>query len=91
MCGGQMNCIQHKPMLELVQKLTPHTSKLFSAARGPVQYHFANSGAEGIENAVKLARTATGKPNVIVFQVLGLASSSSPSACVHSSLYCCDT
>ena len=28
---------------------------------------FANSGAEGIENAVKIARAATGKQNIIVF------------------------
>jgi 4-aminobutyrate aminotransferase len=31
-------------------------------------FFFSNSGAEALEGAVKLARAATGKPNVIVFQ-----------------------
>jgi 4-aminobutyrate aminotransferase len=31
-------------------------------------FFFSNSGAEAIEGAVKLARAATGRPNVIVFQ-----------------------
>jgi 4-aminobutyrate aminotransferase len=31
-------------------------------------YFFSNSGAEAIEGAIKLARQATGRPNVIVFQ-----------------------
>jgi 4-aminobutyrate aminotransferase len=32
------------------------------------RFFFSNSGAEAIEAAVKLAKQATGKPNVIVFQ-----------------------
>jgi 4-aminobutyrate aminotransferase len=31
-------------------------------------FFFSNSGAEAVEGAIKLARAATGKPNVIVFQ-----------------------
>ena len=31
-------------------------------------FFFSNSGAEAVEGAVKLARHATGRPNVIVFQ-----------------------
>jgi len=31
------------------------------------QVMFANTGAEAVENAVKIARSATGRPNVIVF------------------------
>jgi len=31
------------------------------------QIMFANSGAEAIENAVKIAKAATGRPNIIVF------------------------
>jgi 4-aminobutyrate aminotransferase len=31
-------------------------------------YFFSNSGAEAVEAAIKLARVATGKPNIIVFQ-----------------------
>ncbi|MDR1797616.1 MAG: aspartate aminotransferase family protein [Clostridiales Family XIII bacterium] len=33
----------------------------------PVQVMLANSGAEADENAVKIARSATGRPNIIVF------------------------
>jgi 4-aminobutyrate aminotransferase len=59
---GQANIIIHEPMLELVNEL-----------RGIVPRHldrffFSNSGAEAIEGAIKLARHATGRPNVIVFQ-----------------------
>ena len=32
-----------------------------------VQVMLANSGAEGVENAVKIAKNATGRPNTIVF------------------------
>src|SRR4030066_173913 len=31
-------------------------------------FFFTNSGAEAIEGAIKLARQATGRPNVVVFQ-----------------------
>ena len=59
---GQANIIFHKPMLELVSELQtivpPHLDGFF----------FSNSGAEAVEGAVKLARHATGRTNVIVFQ-----------------------
>lgn len=59
---GQANIIFHKPMLELVSELQtivpPHMDGFF----------FSNSGAEAVEGAVKLARHATGRTNVIVFQ-----------------------
>ena len=35
---------------------------------GPTRAAFFNSGAEAIENAVKIARLATGRPGVIVFE-----------------------
>lgn len=31
------------------------------------QYFFCNSGSEAVDNAVKVARAATGRPNVIAF------------------------
>ncbi len=37
--------------------------------RGLDSFYFLNSGSEAIDNAVKLARHATGKPNLIVFKV----------------------
>ncbi len=59
---GQANIVFHKPMLELVNELQtilpPHLDGFF----------FSNSGAEAVEGAVKLARHATGRTNVIVFQ-----------------------
>lgn len=33
------------------------------------QYFLANSGAEAVDNAVKIAKAATGRPNVIAFEV----------------------
>lgn len=59
---GQANLVTHKPMLELVDELRtivpPHIDGFF----------FSNSGAEAVEGALKLARHATSRPNVIVFQ-----------------------
>ena len=59
---GQANLAMHEPMLALIEAL-----------RGVVHpsldgFFFSNSGAEAIEGALKLARAATGRPNVIVFQ-----------------------
>jgi 4-aminobutyrate aminotransferase len=59
---GQANIVIHRPMLELVQELLQIVPE-------PLQsFFFSNSGAEGVEAAVKLARHATSRPNVIVFQ-----------------------
>ncbi len=59
---GQANIIFHPPMLELAQELR-------CVVPGELDcFFFSNSGAEAVEGAVKLARHATGKPNVIVFQ-----------------------
>lgn len=59
---GQINIIKHKPILELVAEVKtivpPEINRFF----------FTNSGAEAIEGALKLARHATKRPNVIVFQ-----------------------
>jgi 4-aminobutyrate aminotransferase len=59
---GQVNIVMHLPMLNLVQELR---SILPSDLDG---YFFSNSGAEAIEGAIKLARAATGRPNIVVFQ-----------------------
>jgi 4-aminobutyrate aminotransferase len=61
----QQNCMTSKPMLELLPKvgkyLPPKMSKDY-------QVFFSNSGAECVENAVKLARQVTKRPNTIVFR-----------------------
>ncbi|MEO0531397.1 MAG: aminotransferase class III-fold pyridoxal phosphate-dependent enzyme [Planctomycetota bacterium] len=58
---GQMNCVVPETALELADALRPHLPN------GLDTFFFANSGAEAVEGAVKLARVATGRPNVIAF------------------------
>ncbi len=59
---GQYGVYLHDRLPELMDSLAgvlpPHLSDFF----------FANSGAEAVESAVRLARNATGRQNVIVFQ-----------------------
>ncbi len=59
---GQANIVYHRPMLQLVEKLSGVVPE------GLDGFFFSNSGAEAVEAAMKLARQATGRPNVIVFQ-----------------------
>jgi len=48
-------------MLQLIEELR-------TIVPAPIDsFFFTNSGAEAVENAVKIARVATGKPNIIVF------------------------
>ncbi len=58
---AQANIVIHKPMLQLIEELR----KIVPSALD--SFFFANSGAEALENAVKIAKAATGRPNVIVF------------------------
>lgn len=58
---GQANIIYHKPMLRLVQALRQ------VVPAGIDSFFFSNSGAEAVEAALKLARHATGRTDVIVF------------------------
>lgn len=59
---GQANLVTHKPMLELVEELRTIVPPSLDG------FFFSNSGAEAVEGALKLARHATRRPNVIVFQ-----------------------
>jgi 4-aminobutyrate aminotransferase len=59
---AQANILIHKPMMELIAELRSIVHPSMDS------YFFSNSGAEAVEGAVKLARAATGRPNVIVFQ-----------------------
>ncbi|KAH9112919.1 hypothetical protein AeMF1_012804 [Aphanomyces euteiches] len=59
---GQVGVAYHEPMLKYASELLPKLPK------GLDSLAFFTTGAEGVENAVKLARHATSKPNVIVFQ-----------------------
>lgn len=71
---GQVNIAYHRPMLDLIAKFKEHnvmpdappstgggSSKLDT-------FFFWNSGAEAVEAAIKLARQATGRQGVLVFQ-----------------------
>ncbi len=62
MIHAQINIIYHEPLLKLINELRLIVHPSLDA------FFFSNSGAEAIEGAVKLARHATGRTNVIVFQ-----------------------
>jgi 4-aminobutyrate aminotransferase len=59
---GQANIVIHRPMLELVDELKKIVDPTIDG------FFFTNSGAEAVEGAIKLARQATGRTNIIVFQ-----------------------
>ena len=59
---GQANIVYHEPMIRLSEELSTIVPPELDT------FFFSNSGAEAVEAAVKLARAATGKPNIIVFQ-----------------------
>jgi 4-aminobutyrate aminotransferase len=59
---GQMNIVVNGPSAQLASALNEITPTSID------RFFFANSGAEATEGAVKLARHATGKTNIIVFQ-----------------------
>ncbi len=59
---AQVNCYRHDRLEPLATRLAEVTPP------GIERFFFANSGAEATEAAVKLAKQATGKPNVIVFR-----------------------
>lgn len=59
---AQQNIVWHKGQLQLLRLLRDVVMPYHE------QFFFANSGAEAVEAALKLARHATGKPNVIVMQ-----------------------
>lgn len=58
---GQVNIVYHQPLLQLTESLR----QVLPASLDT--FFFANSGAEILEAAVKLAKQATHRPNIIVF------------------------
>ncbi|KAL8747025.1 MAG: hypothetical protein Q9184_007662, partial [Pyrenodesmia sp. 2 TL-2023] len=60
---GQVNIAFQKPYLDLIQSLLP-----LMPHKSLDTFFFWNSGAEAVEAAVKLARHATKKQNIIVMQ-----------------------
>lgn len=59
---GQMNCM-------LPEKTVEYAGALRDATPDSIDtFFFSNSGSEAVEGAIKLAKVATGRPNVIAFQ-----------------------
>jgi 4-aminobutyrate aminotransferase len=59
---GQQNIVYHEPGLRLYERLAG------LLPGGPWQAFLANSGAEAVEAAVKVARASTGRPAIIAFR-----------------------
>jgi len=55
--------VMYEPYVELAKRLNQITPGNF-----PKKTMFANSGAEAVENAIKIARHATGRPATIAFE-----------------------
>ena len=58
---AQYTTVMHRPLLTLVERM----SEVLPA--GLDRMFFANSGSEAVEAALRLARQATGRPNVVAF------------------------
>ncbi len=59
---AQYATVKHPNMLELTDRLYSHLPKHMDAVA------FSNSGSESVEAAFRLARQATGRPNIVVFR-----------------------
>lgn len=60
---AMMNIVTHEGYVRLAEKLNSIVPVRGKSKRTML----ANSGAEAVENAVKIARASTGRPNIIVF------------------------
>ena len=60
---GMFNIVTHEGYVELAEKL----AKVVPVRDSEKKVMFANSGAEADENAVKIAKAYTKRPNIIVF------------------------
>jgi len=60
---AMMNITTHERYIELAEKM----NKLVPVRGETKKTMFVNSGAEADENAVKIAKNVTGRPNIIVF------------------------
>ncbi len=59
---AQYTTVLHKPLIDLTERL----GEVLPTGLDSVFY--ANSGSEAVEAAVRLARMATGRPNIVAFQ-----------------------
>jgi len=63
LCHGAVAVGLSKPLIQLTEQLV---NGILPAAHDRVMY--STTGAEAVENAIRLSRAATGKPNIICFQ-----------------------
>lgn len=59
---AQYTTVMHQPLLDLTERLGDVLPE------GLDSIFYANSGSEAVEAALRLARMATGRPNIVVFQ-----------------------
>lgn len=59
---AQATTVRHQPMFDFIGEL----SKVLPESLDSL--FFSNSGSEAVESAIRLARMATGRPNIIAFQ-----------------------
>ncbi len=60
---AMMNIVTHEGYVELAEKM----NQIVPVKSKKRKTMFTNSGAEAVENAVKIAKSYTGRPNIIVF------------------------
>lgn len=58
---GQANIVRHPGMIELIERLGGYMPGDIDA------FFFSNAGTEAVEASLRLARQATGRPNIIAF------------------------
>lgn len=58
---AQYTTVMHRPLLDLVERMSE------VLPTGLDSMFFVNSGSEAVEAALRLARQATGRPNIVVF------------------------
>lgn len=59
---AQYTTVMHRPLLQLTEKLGDVLPEKLDSV------FYANSGSEAVEATIRLARMATGRPNIIAFQ-----------------------
>lgn len=83
---GQYAIVKHPPIMKLAERLGPLMPD------GIDNFIFSNAGTEAVEASIRLARHATGKPNIIAFRgcfhgrTMGSLSTTTSSAMIRQGL-----
>jgi len=68
---GQLNIGYHEPMMELTELLQHRIEKYISMPNNTTtlnRFFYATTGAEAVENAVKVSKSYTKRPGIMVFR-----------------------